>query len=96
MRSAFHTALLGSRQAAPTVIVALYLGVAATSLRAETLKNHYNDPFVQVTNAIAACPQPRGPFMTEREAQMEAHPRIERGTSCFMAGTCTEPNASVG
>ena len=59
----------------------------------ETLKNHYNDPFIQVTTGIAACPQPRGPFMTEREAQMEAHPRIERGTSCFMAGTCTEPNA---
>ncbi len=31
--------------------------------------------------------------MTEREARMEAHPRIERGTACFMAGTCTEPNA---
>ena len=31
--------------------------------------------------------------MTEREAQMEAHPRIERGTSCFMAGKCSEPNA---
>ena len=60
---------------------------------AETLKNHYNDPFVQVTQAIAACPQPRGPFMTAREAQMEAHARIERGTSCFMAGTCIEPNA---
>ena len=64
-----------------------------TNASAETLKNHYNDPFVQVTQAIAACPQPRGPFMTAREAQMEAHPRIERGTSCFMAGKCTEPNA---
>ncbi len=74
-------------------MVALSLSFATTPLHAETLKNHYNDPFVQVTHAIAACPQPRGPFMTEREAQMEAHPRIERGTSCFMAGTCTEPNA---
>ena len=74
-------------------MVALSLGFATTPSHAETLKNHYNDPFVQVTAAIAACPQPRGPFMTEREAQMEAHPRIERGTSCFMAGTCTEPNA---
>ena len=71
----------------------LGLWLAATSLYAEPLKNHYNDPFVQVTHALPACPQPRGPFMTEREAQMEAHPRIERGTSCFMAGKCSEPNA---
>ena len=60
---------------------------------AEPLKNHYNDPFVQITSAIKACPQPRGPFMTVKEAQAEAHPRIERGTTCFMSGKCTEPNA---
>ena len=93
MRSAFTSALLASQQVAPTILVLLSLGCATTAAHAETLKNHYNDPFVQVTRAIAACPQPRGPFMTERDARMEAHPRIERGTSCFMAGTCTEPNA---
>jgi hypothetical protein len=60
---------------------------------AETLKNHYNDPFVQVTNAIPNCPQPRGPFMTLQEANAEAHPRAERGTTCFMSGQCKEPNA---
>lgn len=59
----------------------------------ETLKNHYDDPFVQVTNAISACPPTRGPFMTVKEAQMEAHPRIERGTTCFRAGKCIEPNS---
>ena len=74
-------------------MLALILSIATTPSHAETLKNHYSDPFVQVTHALPACPQPRGPFMTEREARMEAHPRIERGTSCFMAGTCTEPNA---
>jgi hypothetical protein len=62
-------------------------------LRAETLKNHYNDPFFQVTNGIAHCPQPKGPFMTLKEANAEAHPRIERGTTCFMSGKCKEPNA---
>jgi hypothetical protein len=62
-------------------------------LRAETLKNHYNDPFIQVTNGIANCPQPKGPFMTLAEANAEAHPRIERGTTCFMSGKCKEPNA---
>ena len=59
----------------------------------ESLKNHYNDPFIQVTTGIAACPQPRGPFMTVKEAQTEAHPRIERGTTCFRAGKCIEPNS---
>ena len=82
--------------------VAAFAGMAAACLScsaaraaesSEPLKNHYNDPFVQVTNAIAACPLPRGPFMTAREAQAEAHPRIERGTTCFMAGKCQEPNA---
>ena len=70
-------------------VTAIFVGAAS----AEPLKNHYNDPFVQVTKAIATCPLPRGPFMTAREAQAEAHPRIERGTTCFMAGKCKEPNA---
>jgi hypothetical protein len=66
---------------------------AALGEPVDTLKNHYNDPFVQVTSAIKACPPPRGPFMTAKEAQAEAHPRIERGTTCFMSGKCKEPNA---
>jgi len=71
----------------------LLSGVGMAAESTGPLKNHYNDPFVQVTKAITACPPPRGPFMTEREAQAEAHPRIERGTTCFMSGKCTEPNA---
>jgi hypothetical protein len=63
------------------------------SVNAEPLKNHYNDPFIQVTNGVQNCPQPRGPFMTITEANAEAHPRVERGTTCFMSGKCTEPNA---
>lgn len=70
-------------------MTAAFVGAAC----GEPLKNHYNDPFVQVTKAIAACPQPRGPFMTVKEAQAEAHPRIERGTTCFMSGKCKEANA---
>lgn len=66
---------------------------AADMAAVEPLRNHYNDPFVQVTQAIKACPLPRGPYMTEKEAQAEAHPRIERGTTCFMAGKCSEANA---
>ena len=74
-----------------SILFALLLVVQAAD--GEPLKNHYNDPFMQVTNGIAACPPPRGPFLTVKEAQAEAHPRIERGTTCFMAGKCVEPNA---
>lgn len=65
----------------------------SASHAAEPLKNHYNDPFVQVTNARKSCPTPRGPLMTEREAKADAHQRIERGTTCFNAGKCTQANA---
>lgn len=73
------------------VLLALLLFVQSAT--AEPLKNHYNDPFIQVTNGIKTCPQPRGPFMTLQEARAEAHPRVERGTTCFRAGKCSEPNS---
>jgi len=74
-------------------VVLLAFLILANTANGEPLKNHYNDPFVQVTRDIQFCRQPRGPFMTLKEAQAEAHPRIERGTTCFRAGKCTEPNS---
>jgi len=68
-------------------------GHAADPAAGEALRNYYNDPFVQVTAAIPACPTPRGPFMTAQESRAEAHPRAERGTTCFMMGKCSEANA---
>ncbi len=75
------------------IVAITVIAVLTHGLSAETLKNHYNDPFVQVTRDIKNCPQPRGPFMTVKEALAEAHPRIERGTTCFRAGKCSEPNS---
>ncbi|RZI41899.1 BON domain-containing protein [Herbaspirillum sp. HC18] len=57
------------------------------------LKNWFNDPFFQASDGMRNCPQPRGPLLTETEMKAEAHSRVERGTSCWMAGTCKEPNA---
>jgi hypothetical protein len=54
--------------------------------------NPFNDPFVLAT-AGRACPTPRGPAYTETQRNQEAHYRIERGTSCWLAGQCSEPNA---
>lgn len=39
------------------------------------------------------CPTPRGPAYTDAEIRAEAHYRAERGTSCWLAGRCAEPNA---
>jgi hypothetical protein len=79
---------------ASTLVVALSL--AAPCIGAETepalLLNPFGDPFVQAT-AGRPCPPPRGPAYSEAARRAEAHQRIERGTSCWLAGRCAEPNA---
>lgn len=56
------------------------------------LLNPFGDPFVQAT-AGRDCPVPLGPAYTEATRRQEAHSRIERGTSCWLAAECAEPNA---
>ncbi|MEX3923228.1 BON domain-containing protein [Paraburkholderia sp. BR10936] len=56
-------------------------------------KNWYNDPFFALSNAISACPQPLGPLMTKAEADDDAHYRVERGTTCWLAHKCSKPNS---
>ena len=56
------------------------------------LLNPFNDPFIQAT-AGRPCPAPLGPAYTEAERRVEAHSRLERGTTCWLAGQCVEPNA---
>ena len=56
------------------------------------LLNPFNDPFIQAT-AGRPCPAPLGPAYTETERRVEAHSRLERGTTCWLAGLCAEPNA---
>lgn len=56
------------------------------------LLNPFGDPFVQVTVG-RPCPAPLGPAYSEGTRRVEAHSRAERGTSCWLAGKCAEPNA---
>lgn len=56
-------------------------------------RNWFNDPFEQATHGLAGCPVPEGPLQTEAEQKREAHYRIERGTTCWLAKKCEEPNA---
>jgi hypothetical protein len=67
--------------------------LCALPAAAEERANFFNDPFLQVTNAIADCPVPPGPAITRAEMEAQAHSRIERGTSCFQSGRCRLPNS---
>jgi hypothetical protein len=65
-----------------------------TASEAQALrKNWYNDPFFALSNAVSACPLPLGPLMTKAEADDDAHYRVERGTTCWLAHKCSKPNS---
>jgi len=72
-------------------IVMLLCAAAAQAQDALRL-NPFDDPFVQAT-AGRACPAPLGPAYTDAQIRAEAHYRAERGTSCWLAGECSEPSA---
>ena len=78
----------------PAVSFGLFLGVCFSSAHAgEQRVNRGHDPFFQISNAIAACPEPLGPLETEQEWLADSHYRIERGNSCWLEGRCRLPNA---
>jgi len=59
----------------------------------EEKANFFDDPFLQVTDAIASCPKAEGPLITRAQMKEESHYRVERGTSCYQSGRCRLPNA---
>ena len=61
---------------------------ASTFAADETLKNRFDDPFFQLSAAAPACPEPRGPLMTEEEAIRDTHHRLERGQRCYLEKRC--------
>ena len=60
---------------------------------AETRTNWYGDPFFALTHAVAACPEPLGPLVTEEEALRDSHHRAERGTRCWLEKRCRHPSS---
>ncbi|MDQ0045188.1 hypothetical protein J2W33_006111 [Variovorax boronicumulans] len=56
-------------------------------------QNWFDDPFFQVSAGLAACAVPEGPFYTAEERRIQTHSRLERGTSCWLAGKCADSNA---
>ncbi|WP_245621150.1 BON domain-containing protein [Paraburkholderia ferrariae] len=79
--------------AAAPAVQAQTAAQAASGDTAAPRKNWYNDPFFALSDAVAACPLPLGPFMTRAEADDDAHYRVERGTTCWLAHKCTKPNS---
>jgi len=55
-------------------------------------RNWFDDPFFQIASAIAGCPEPAGPRITEDERRVQSHHRAEKGTTCWLAGQCDRPN----
>jgi hypothetical protein len=74
-------------------LAALALGASTAALAAEERANYFDDPFLQVTGAIADCPTPQGPLITQAEMRTAAHARSERGYRCYQSGRCRLPNS---
>ncbi|MDR5739766.1 MULTISPECIES: BON domain-containing protein [unclassified Caballeronia] len=81
---------LSSKYATRVLALATLMSAAHAD---DTPANRGNDPFLHVSSAIVSCPAPRGPFETGNEWIDEAHYRIERGNSCWLAGRCRLPNS---
>jgi hypothetical protein len=56
-------------------------------------KNWFNDPFFELSHAFPGCPVPLGPLMTRAQMEDDAHYRVERGTTCWLAHKCSKPNS---
>lgn len=81
------------RHSSRACVVAVVSGLLGLSAWAEGPRaNHGNDPFFQVSSAVANCPVPLGPLQTEQEWLADSHYRIERGNSCWWEGRCRLPN----
>ncbi|MDM0053119.1 BON domain-containing protein [Variovorax sp. J22R115] len=80
-----------------SLAVLLFAGVAvapaAQSGEADARTNFFDDPFFQVSSGLKNCPTPLGPFYSPAEVRSQMHGRLERGTSCWLAGRCKDSNA---
>jgi hypothetical protein len=85
-------ALPPGRSGALVLLLALPLA-AANAQGVAVRRNWFDTPFAAATEGLPACPRPEGPLMTEDEMRSAAHARIERGTSCWLAGQCEDSNA---
>jgi hypothetical protein len=55
-------------------------------------RNWFETPFEQAVAGMPGCPRPEGPLITQAEMRQQAHGRVERGTSCWLAKKCEDSN----
>lgn len=91
MASTLHSAVLRSHLA--STLVGALLVSAAVVCQAEERRNWFDVPFDQAISGLLACPRPEGPLIAEAEMKLQAHARIERGTSCWLQKKCEDSNA---
>jgi BON domain len=75
------------------IIISIALLGSAVHALDPVAQGHFDDPFMQITNGIAACPVQERAKLSPEEIRAETHWRSERGTSCYRAGRCRHPNA---
>jgi hypothetical protein len=69
--------------------LALFVAAAAALPSPLSAADSYQlDPFEQATAGLAGCPTIPPPTLTLEQMRAQAHQRVERGTSCCLAGTC--------
>jgi hypothetical protein len=74
-------------------MAALLFATGSPAEPADALQNWFNDPFFPITAALPDCPLPAGPFTDEADRRVQAHRRLEKGTTCWLAKECDRPNA---
>ena len=67
---------------------ALLAAAAALPLPLFAADTYQLDPFEQASAGFAACQTVAAPTLTPEQMRAQAHSRVERGTSCCLAGTC--------
>lgn len=93
MRLFFMRGTMRPMRNAAALLVTLTLATPVQAQDGAARTNAFNDPFVQVTSAIAHCPVPEGPLYTAQEARDAAHVRSHHGTSCYRSGRCRLANS---
>ncbi len=85
------------RASAVALSIALASFDAVAADTSPAADNYYADPPpLQATHGRPGCPTPPVRVLTPDEARREAHQRVERGTSCWLAGTCEPGGAYKG
>ena len=75
----------------PAFLLALTAALPAQADAPRT--NWFGDPYFRISQAIADCPEPLGPLVTEEEALGQSHHRNERGLRCYLEKRCRLPNS---